>query len=55
MILAPLLPGGPGGLNSADTVFILQSHERDRDRFRKYVPLCKLVAEAGWEPITAAR
>ena len=23
--------------------------------FKKYVPLCKLVAEAGWEPITLAR
>ena len=22
--------------------------------FRKYVPLCKLVAEAGWEPVTLA-
>ncbi len=30
-------------------------YERDRDLFRKYVPLCKLVAEAGWEPITRAR
>ncbi len=30
-------------------------YDRDRDLFRKYVPLCKLVAEAGWEPITAAR
>lgn len=29
-------------------------YERDRDLFRKYVPLCKLVAEAGWEPITRA-
>jgi len=29
--------------------------ERDRDLFKKYVPLCKLVAEAGWEPITRAR
>jgi hypothetical protein len=27
-------------------------YERDRDLFKKYVPLCKLVAEAGWEPIT---
>jgi dienelactone hydrolase len=25
-------------------------YDRDRDLFRKYVPLCKLVAEAGWEP-----
>jgi hypothetical protein len=30
-------------------------YERDRDLFRKYVPLCKAVAEAGWEPITRAR
>ncbi|MCP4258398.1 MAG: hypothetical protein GY774_13000 [Planctomycetes bacterium] len=29
-------------------------YERDRDLFKKYVPLCKLVAEAGWEPITHA-
>ena len=30
-------------------------YERDRPLFRKYVPLCRLVAEAGWEPITGAR
>jgi len=30
-------------------------YDRDRDLFKKYVPLCKLVAEAGWEPITGAR
>jgi len=30
-------------------------YERDRHLFRKYVPLCKRVAEAGWEPITLAR
>ena len=30
-------------------------YERDRDLFRKYVPLCRLVAEAGFEPITRAR
>jgi hypothetical protein len=29
--------------------------ERDRPLFKKYVPLCKLVAEAGWEPLTRAR
>ena len=29
--------------------------ERDRPLFRKFVPLCKLVAEAGWEPVTRAR
>jgi len=29
-------------------------YERDRDLFKKYVPLCKLVAEAGWEPMTRA-
>ena len=30
-------------------------YERDRDLFRKYIPLCKKVAEAGWEPITQVR
>jgi len=29
-------------------------YNRDRPLFKKYVPLCKLVAEAGWEPITLA-
>ncbi len=29
-------------------------YNRDRPLFRKYVPLCRLVAEAGWEPITLA-
>jgi hypothetical protein len=29
-------------------------YERDRPLFKKYVPLCKLVAEAGWQPITLA-
>ncbi|HUV65346.1 MAG TPA: hypothetical protein VMW24_15730, partial [Sedimentisphaerales bacterium] len=31
-----------------------QLYERDRDLFRKYVPLCKSVAAAGWEPVTLA-
>jgi len=30
-------------------------YDRDRPLFKKYVPLCRLVAEAGWEPITLAR
>jgi len=30
-------------------------YERDRVLFKKYVPLCKLVAESGWEPVTLAR
>lgn len=30
-------------------------YNRDRPLFKKYVPLCKLVAEAGWEPVTLAR
>ena len=30
-------------------------YNRDRRLFKKYVPLCKLVAEAGWEPVTLAR
>jgi hypothetical protein len=30
-------------------------YDRDRPLFVRYVPLCKRVAEAGWEPITQAR
>ena len=30
-------------------------YNRDRPLFKRYVPLCKQVAEAGWEPITLAR
>jgi hypothetical protein len=30
-------------------------YNRDRALFRRYLPLCKRVAEAGWEPITQAR
>lgn len=30
-------------------------YERDRSLFKKYVPLCKQVAEADWEPVTKAR
>ena len=26
-------------------------HERDRKLFKRYVPLCKLVSEAGWRPV----
>jgi hypothetical protein len=29
-------------------------YDRDRELFKKYVPLCRLVAEAGWEPVTGA-
>jgi len=29
-------------------------YDRDRPLFRKYVPLCRKVGEAGWEPITLA-
>lgn len=29
--------------------------ERDRDLFRKYQPLCRALAAAGWEPVTYAR
>lgn len=30
-------------------------YDRDRPLFKKYVPLCKLIAQAGWEPVTLAR
>ena len=30
-------------------------YERDRPLFKKYLPLCRRVAEAGWQPVTRAR
>lgn len=30
-------------------------YNRDRPLFKKYVPLCRLVSEAGWRPVTGAR
>lgn len=30
-------------------------YERDRSLFKKYLPLCKRVAEAGWRPVPNAR
>ena len=30
-------------------------YERDRDLFRRYVPLIRELGEAGWEPVTLAR
>ena len=29
-------------------------YNRDRRLFQKYIPLCRLVSEAGWEPVTRA-
>lgn len=29
-------------------------YERDRPLFKKYIPLCKRLAEAGWRPVTGA-
>ena len=43
--------------NAADEAYFTQPqlYNRDRRLFKKYVPLCRRVAEAGWEPITSAR
>jgi hypothetical protein len=30
-------------------------YNRDRPLFRKYIPLIRRIAEAGWQPVTAAR
>ncbi len=42
--------------NAAEGQYFTQPalYNRDRPLFKKYVPLCKRVAEAGWEPITGA-
>ena len=43
--------------NASDGAYFTRPELYDRDRplFRKYLPLCKRIAEAGWEPITRAR
>ena len=43
--------------NAAEDHYFRQPELYNRDRllFKKYVPLCRRVAEAGWEPITRAR
>ncbi len=43
--------------NAADGQYFQQPklYNRDRPLFQKYLPLCRTVAEAGWEPITLAR
>lgn len=42
---------GPGGQYWNHAKY----YERDRDIFRKYQPLCRQLALAGWEPTTRAR
>lgn len=43
--------------NAAEKHYFSQPalYNRDRALFQKYIPLCKLVAEAGWQPVTQAR
>jgi len=51
-----MFPGFFSHNASEDQYFTQPSlYERDRPLFKKYIPLCKRVAEAGWEPITRAR
>jgi hypothetical protein len=42
---------GPGGQYHSHPRY----YERDRDLHRKYLPLCRALALAGWEPVTHAR
>jgi len=30
-------------------------YERDRPLFKKYLPICRMVGEAGWEPLTGVK
>jgi hypothetical protein len=43
--------------NASDGHYFMRPELYDRDRalFKKYVPLCKALAQAGWEPLTRAR
>jgi len=50
-----MFPGFFSANASTNTYFSQPAlYNRDRDLFRKYIPLCRLVAEAGWRPITGA-
>jgi hypothetical protein len=50
-----MFPGYFSADASTNTYFSQpELYNRDRPLFKKYVPLCKLVAEAGWQPITLA-
>ncbi len=42
--------------NASDSPYFTQPklYNRDRDLFKKYVPLCQMVAEAGWQPLSGA-
>lgn len=42
--------------NAATNTYFSQPdlYERDRELFRKYVPLCRKVGQAGWQPLTRA-
>ncbi|MGL6197268.1 MAG: hypothetical protein ACRC2T_20850, partial [Thermoguttaceae bacterium] len=42
--------------NAAENTYFSQPelYNRDRDLFKKYVPLCKMVSESGWQPMTYA-
>jgi hypothetical protein len=42
--------------NAADAVYWNRPeiYNRDRDLFRKYIPVIRAAAEAGWEPVTMA-
>jgi len=50
-----MFPGFFSADASSNTYFSQPAlYNRDRPLFKKYVPLCKFVAEAGWQPITLA-
>ena len=50
-----MFPGFFSANASTDTYFSQPAlYDRDRPLFKKYIPLCKLVAEAGWQPLTLA-
>ncbi len=51
-----MFPGFFSADASGDQYFTRpELYNRDRPLFLKYVPLVKLVAQAGWRPVTGAR
>jgi hypothetical protein len=55
----PGIASSSGGIGLGETLNRYFSHpelyERDRDLFRKYIPIIRELSDAGWEPITYSK
>ncbi|MDR2117127.1 MAG: hypothetical protein LBP87_12175 [Planctomycetaceae bacterium] len=47
-----MFPGFNASVNDGHYYTRPELYERDRPLFKKYIPICKEVAESGWQPVT---